>query len=76
MQRGERLVVTCLACLFDPVLAAQFGWPLGTVSQWAIALVAVTTFLTAAHRVAWISARLRPARTSGEGRQAAAGEPS
>jgi len=65
MQRGERLAITCLACLVDPVLAALFGWPAGRVSQWAIALIAVTTFLTAAHRVAWISARLRPKGSSG-----------
>jgi phosphatidylglycerophosphate synthase len=65
MQRGERLVLMCLACLVDPVLAARFGWAVGTVAQWAIGVVAVTTFLTAGHRVAWISARLRPARSSG-----------
>ncbi|MFI5183834.1 MAG: CDP-alcohol phosphatidyltransferase family protein [Vicinamibacteria bacterium] len=64
MQRGERLLLACLACLFDPLLAARMGWPVGAVSQWMLALVAVTTFVTATHRVVWISGRLRLAASS------------
>ncbi len=59
MQRGERLVILCLACLVDPPLAARMGWPAGTAIQWVLGLIAVATFYTAAHRTVWISLRLR-----------------
>ena len=36
------------------------GLPIGALSQWMLGLVAVTTFVTAVHRVVWISGRLRP----------------
>jgi CDP-diacylglycerol--glycerol-3-phosphate 3-phosphatidyltransferase len=61
MQRGERLLLTCLACLFDPILASRLGWRVGTLSQGMLGLVGATTFATAIHRVVWISRRLRPA---------------
>jgi CDP-diacylglycerol--glycerol-3-phosphate 3-phosphatidyltransferase len=67
MQRGERLVLTCLACLIDPPLAARLGWAEGTVVQGMLGLIAVTTFFTAAHRTVWIARRLR----STAGREAA-----
>jgi CDP-diacylglycerol--glycerol-3-phosphate 3-phosphatidyltransferase len=59
MQRGERLVLTCLVCLLDPPLAHWMGWRVGTACLWLLALLAVTTFVTAAQRTAWISLRLR-----------------
>lgn len=59
MQRAERLVLLFLVCLLDRPLAARFGWPLGTASLWALALIAVGTFFTAAHRTVWIARRLR-----------------
>ncbi len=59
MQRGERLVLTCLVCLFEPTLTARLGWPPGTAVQWMLGLIAVTTLVTAAHRTVWISLRLR-----------------
>jgi CDP-diacylglycerol--glycerol-3-phosphate 3-phosphatidyltransferase len=65
MQRGERLLLTCLACLFDPLLASLLGWRVGTLTQWMLALVAVTTFATSVHRVVWIAGRLRPAGSGG-----------
>ncbi len=58
MQRGERLVLTCLACLSDAPLASALGAPPGTVILWTVSLIAAGTFLTAAHRTFWISARL------------------
>jgi phosphatidylinositol phosphate synthase len=61
MQRGERLVLTCLACLADPGLCAWRGWPAGTVVVWVLGLIAVTTLVTAVHRTIWIAARLREA---------------
>ena len=61
MQRGERLLLACLACLFDPLVASRLGWRVGTLSQWMLGLVAVTTFVTAVHRVVWISGKLRSA---------------
>lgn len=65
MQRGERLLLTCLVCLFDPLLASRAGWPPGTAAEWMLGLIAAATFLTAAHRVVWISSCLRPARDRG-----------
>jgi len=62
MQRGERLVLTCLVCLVDPPLTSRLGWPAGTAVQWTLGLIAVTTLATAAHRTVWISRRLRASR--------------
>jgi CDP-diacylglycerol---glycerol-3-phosphate 3-phosphatidyltransferase len=59
MQRAERLVLTCLACLTDHALTEAGGWPPGTVVLWMVALVAVGTFITAAHRTVWIAQKLR-----------------
>lgn len=59
MQRGERLVLTCLVCIIDPPLTARWGRPAGTVVEWMLGLMALTTFITAAHRTIWISRRLR-----------------
>ncbi len=64
MQRGERLVLTCLVCLVDPPLTSLLGWPAGSAVQWTLGLVAVTTLATAAHRTVWISRRLRAGRPS------------
>jgi CDP-diacylglycerol--glycerol-3-phosphate 3-phosphatidyltransferase len=61
MQRGERLVLTCLVCLVDPSLSAWLGRPLGTAALWVMGLMAVTTFITATHRTIWIGLRLRGA---------------
>ena len=59
MQRAERLVLTCLACFFDPPLSLHFGWAPGSVVLWALLLIAVGTFVTAAQRTVWIALRLR-----------------
>lgn len=58
MQRAERLVLTALVCLADRALAERFGWPLGTACFWVLALIAVGTLGTAAHRTLWIGRRL------------------
>lgn len=59
MQRAERLVLTCLACLFDAPLARWQGWSEGTVITGVLWVIAVGAFLTAAHRTLWIARRLR-----------------
>jgi CDP-diacylglycerol---glycerol-3-phosphate 3-phosphatidyltransferase len=59
MQRAERLVLTFLACMVDEPVSAAIGWPPGTVVMGVLALIAVGTFFTAAHRTIWISARLK-----------------
>jgi hypothetical protein len=59
MQRAERLVLTCLACLSDAPVSARFGLAPGTIVLWTVGLIAAGTFLTAAQRTLWISARLR-----------------
>jgi phosphatidylinositol phosphate synthase len=59
MQRGERLLLTCLACFLDPWICAKRGWAAGTVAQGALALLAVTSLVTAIHRTIWIARRLR-----------------
>lgn len=59
MQRAERLVLTALGCLLDPVLSAALGRPEGTVLLWVLAAIAAGAFLTAVHRTVWIARRLR-----------------
>jgi phosphatidylglycerophosphate synthase len=59
MQRAERVVFTCLVCLFDPALSARLGRPVGSVALWAMVFTAVTTFGTAAYRTIVIASRLR-----------------
>jgi CDP-diacylglycerol--glycerol-3-phosphate 3-phosphatidyltransferase len=59
MQRGERLVLTCLVCLIDPPLMTYLGEPVGTVALWMLGVMAVATFGTAVYRTVWIALRLR-----------------
>ena len=59
MQRAERLVLIFLACLLDRPLDAWRGWPQGTLVLWTMALIAMGTFVTSAHRTVWIAMRLR-----------------
>ena len=59
MQRAERLVLTFLVCLLDAPITAALGRSAGTAVVWVLALIAVGTFVTAAQRTWWISARLR-----------------
>jgi phosphatidylglycerophosphate synthase len=59
MQRAERVVLVFFACLFDRPLAAVLGWRPGTLVLWTLAVIAVGTFATAAHRTVWIAARLK-----------------
>jgi phosphatidylglycerophosphate synthase len=64
MQRAERLVLMILACLLDAVVVGATHHQRGRLVFWALVLIAVGTFITAVHRTAWISTRLR-ARDSG-----------
>ncbi|HKC12736.1 MAG TPA: CDP-alcohol phosphatidyltransferase family protein [Vicinamibacteria bacterium] len=59
MQRGERLVLICLACLVDPTLTLWRAQPEGTIVVWVLAFIGVATFGTAIYRTAWIAGRLR-----------------
>lgn len=59
MQRGERAVLTALACFIDPPLTSTIHLAPGTVVLWSMALIAATTFGTAAYRTIWIGSRLR-----------------
>jgi CDP-diacylglycerol--glycerol-3-phosphate 3-phosphatidyltransferase len=59
MQRGERLVLTCLTCLVDRPLGGALSLPPHTILLGMLALIGVTTLLTAIHRTVWIAARLR-----------------
>lgn len=59
MQRGERLVLTLLACLLDAPVTGALGARPGTLLFWTLALIAAGTFVTAAHRTYWIASRLR-----------------
>jgi CDP-diacylglycerol---glycerol-3-phosphate 3-phosphatidyltransferase len=59
MQRGERLVITTLVCLADPLLNGFLRWTPGGLIQWMLAFIAVTSTITAVHRTYWIAARLR-----------------
>jgi phosphatidylglycerophosphate synthase len=59
MQRGERLALTCFACLFDRPLSAWFGQPTGTVLFWVLVVIAAGSFATAAYRAAWLARELQ-----------------
>lgn len=59
MQRGERLVLICLACFLDREISARLGRPLGYVSLWVLGVIAGGSLATAAYRTAWIARRLR-----------------
>jgi CDP-diacylglycerol--glycerol-3-phosphate 3-phosphatidyltransferase len=59
MQRAERLVLSTLACLFDPVLSRALGRPEGTVLLCALGVIGVGALGTAVHRTLWIARRLR-----------------
>lgn len=58
MQRAERLVLTCLACLSDGWLSARFAQPPGSLLLWVTSLIAAGTFFTATQRTIWIARRL------------------
>ena len=66
MQRAERLVLTCLACLFDPAVSRRSARPEGAVLVWVLAVVTAATFGTAAHRTLWIARRLRERERGGD----------
>jgi phosphatidylglycerophosphate synthase len=59
MQRGERLALTLLGCLFDPMLSRALQRREGTVLLVILSLIAIGTWATAAHRTFWIARRLR-----------------
>jgi CDP-diacylglycerol--glycerol-3-phosphate 3-phosphatidyltransferase len=59
MQRAERLVLMILACLLDAAVVGATHYQRGRLVFWAMVLIAVGTFVTAVHRTAWISMRLR-----------------
>jgi CDP-diacylglycerol--glycerol-3-phosphate 3-phosphatidyltransferase len=59
MQRGERLALTLLGCLFDPMLSRALERPEGSVLLAILSVIAVGAWATAAHRTFWIARRLR-----------------
>jgi CDP-diacylglycerol--glycerol-3-phosphate 3-phosphatidyltransferase len=59
MQRAERLVLTCLACLGDAAVCHAFELRQGSLVLGVVGLIAVGTFATAVHRTVWIARRLR-----------------
>ncbi len=59
MQRGERLVLTCLTCFADRPLNSALGLPPYTVVLCMLALIGATTLMTAIHRTIWVAARLK-----------------
>jgi phosphatidylglycerophosphate synthase len=58
MQRAERLVLLCLACLLDGAAAKAWGIEPGGVLTVALGLIAVASLLTAIHRTVSVSRRL------------------
>jgi CDP-diacylglycerol--glycerol-3-phosphate 3-phosphatidyltransferase len=59
MQRGERMVLSCLGCLSDAGASRLLGWPRYTVILWILGTIGVTTLITASHRTVWIALRLK-----------------
>jgi CDP-diacylglycerol--glycerol-3-phosphate 3-phosphatidyltransferase len=58
MQRAERLVLTILGCLLDPIVTKAMGWPEGTLLLWVLGLIALGSMGTAIYRTVWIARRL------------------
>jgi phosphatidylglycerophosphate synthase len=58
MQRAERLVLTCVACLFDRPVSAWMGQPTGTLLYGVLVLIAVGAFATAVYRTSWLARKL------------------
>lgn len=59
MQRAERMVLSCLACLFDRPLTRALGWPQDRLVLAMLFVVAAGAFATAVHRTVWIARRLK-----------------
>jgi CDP-diacylglycerol--glycerol-3-phosphate 3-phosphatidyltransferase len=59
MQRAERLLLTCLACLLDPSVSRALGRAEGSLLVLVLFLITVGTFATAVYRTAWIARRLK-----------------
>lgn len=58
MQRAERMVLTCLACLLDGWATRALQLAPGSVVLGVLTLIAGGTFVTASHRTVWISREL------------------
>jgi phosphatidylglycerophosphate synthase len=58
MQRGERLMLTCLACLLAPGLGALAHLEPGLLVRWTLGVIALGTAITSVHRTIWIARRL------------------
>ena len=58
MQRAERMVLTCLACLLDGWASRALQIAPGSVVLGVLSLIAGGTFVTASHRTIWISREL------------------
>jgi phosphatidylglycerophosphate synthase len=58
MQRPERVVTLSVVGVFDPILSPALGYQPGSLVLLGVAIIAVTTFVTAVHRTIWIAARL------------------
>jgi len=59
MQRGERLMLTCLVCLLAPGIGAMAHVSPGLLVRWMLGVIAVGTAITSVHRTIWIARRLR-----------------
>jgi len=59
MQRGERLMLTCLVCLLAPGLGEIFHVTPGLLVRWVLGVIALGTLITAVYRTIWIARRLR-----------------
>jgi CDP-diacylglycerol--glycerol-3-phosphate 3-phosphatidyltransferase len=59
MQRGERLALTALLCFLAEPLGGSLRIAPAGIIQPTLALIALTTWVTAVYRTAWIAARLR-----------------
>lgn len=59
MQRAERMVLTCVACLFDGPAAHLLAWPKDTLVVAVLWIIGIGAFATAVHRTLWIARRLK-----------------
>ena len=59
MQRAERLVLLALASILDRTVAAAAGWPPGTLTVYAVWIIAIGALGTALYRTVFIARTLK-----------------
>ena len=59
MQRAERMLLLGIASILDPWLSGVVSREPGTITAYAVAIIAVGTLWTSGHRTVWIARALK-----------------